>query len=120
MPSATRDERIRQNLILLVGEGLAPPAMFGLISPFMPISLLLDKEIGERKRAKGLVSEIHRLSPWNPFSTIVLKTMVGMWRGEPRHPSIPNGRSGCFGQTDMMCCLSGVVAILFSLNSDLL
>ena len=24
-----RDERVRQNLILLVGEGLAPPAFFG-------------------------------------------------------------------------------------------
>ena len=33
----------------------------------MPISLLLDKEIGERKRAKGLVSEIHRLAPLDPL-----------------------------------------------------
>ncbi len=103
-----------------VGEGLAPPAaMFGLNSPFMPISLLLDKEIGERKRAKGLVSEIHRLSPWNPFSTIVLNTMVGSLQDQPRHPSIPDGRSGCLGQTDMVFCLGGVVAILFILNSDL-
>ena len=93
--------------------------MFGWTSPFMPISLLLDKEIGERKRAKGLVSEIHRLTPWIPFSTIVLKTMVGSLRDQPRHPSIPNGRSGCFGQTDVMSLLNGVVAILFSLNSDL-
>ena len=85
----------------------------------MPISLLLDKEIGERKRAKGLVSEIHRLAPWIPFATIVLKTMVESSRYKPRHPRIPNGRSGCIGQTDVMSYLNGVVAILFILNSDL-
>ena len=85
----------------------------------MPISLLLDKEIGERKRAKGLVSEIHRLSPWNPFATAAFEAAVGMWQYKPRHPSIPNGRSGCFGQTDGVFRLNGVVAILFSLNSDL-
>ena len=74
----------------------------------------------------SLFEKIHDLNtiiafspPWIPFATIVLKTMVGSMRDEPRHPRIPNGRSGCIGQTDMMCCLSGVVAVLFSLNSNL-
>ena len=56
---------------------------------FMPISLLLDKEIGERKRAKGLVSEIHRLSPWIPFSTAAFEAAVGdvaILTETPEHP----------------------------------
>ena len=53
--------------------------------PFMPISLLLDKEIGERKRAKGLVSEIHRLSPWNPFATAAFEAALALLASKIRN-----------------------------------